>query len=77
MANAPQYRNTMQEMYIKVFNSGYSMPNVYENFTMVIQQNGRKDNIITKHQQRYLQTSICIIIWLTIFYLMVVMNLEM
>ncbi len=55
MANAPQYRNTKQEMYVKVLTSGYSMPNVYENLTMVIQQNGRKDNIITKHQPKILK----------------------
>ncbi len=54
MANAPQYRNTMQEMYIKVLTGGYAMPNVYEDFTMVVQQNGRKDNIIIKHQPKVL-----------------------
>ena len=47
--NAPQYRDNKQELYVKVDLLGYSMPNIYEDFTMVIQQNGRKDNKIIKH----------------------------
>jgi hypothetical protein len=52
MAKAPQYRYTHQEMYIKVSLMNYPMPNVYENFTMRIVQNGRKDNVIVKHQPK-------------------------
>ena len=52
MANAPHYRNTHQEMFIKVMRSGYQMPNIYEDFTMVIQQNGRKDNMVVKKQPK-------------------------
>ncbi len=52
MANSPKYRATHQEMFIKVMRSGYPMPNIYEDFTMVIQQNGRKDNLIVKHEPK-------------------------
>ncbi len=52
MAKSPSYRDTHQEMYVKVNTSGYPMPNVYEDFTLVIQQNGRKDNMIVKHQPK-------------------------
>ena len=52
IANAPQYRNTHQELFVKVNTSGYPIPNVYEDFTMNIQQNGRTDNMIIKHQPK-------------------------
>jgi hypothetical protein len=52
MAKSPKYRNTHQEMYVKVNLQNYSMPNIYEDFTMVIQQNGRKDNMLVKHQPK-------------------------
>jgi len=52
MAKSPRYRDTHQEMYVKVNLQNYSMPNIYEDFTMVIQQNGRKDNMIVKHQPK-------------------------
>ena len=52
MAKSPHYRMTHQEMYVKVVTAGYPMPNIYEDFTLVIQQNGRKDNMIIKHQPK-------------------------
>jgi len=52
MAKSPKYRDTHQEMYVKVNLQNYPMPNIYEDFTMVIQQNGRKDNMIVKHQPK-------------------------
>ncbi|OYT10835.1 MAG: hypothetical protein B6I18_07050 [Bacteroidetes bacterium 4572_112] len=52
MAKSPHYRMTHQEMYVKVVTAGYPMPNIYEDFTLVIQQNGRTDNMIVKHQPK-------------------------
>lgn len=52
IARSPQYRNSMQELYVKVNLNSYPMPNIYEDFTMVIQQNGRKDNIMVKKQPK-------------------------
>ena len=52
MAKSPHYRMTHQELFIKVLTGGYPMPNVYEDFTLVVQQNGRKDNMIIKHQPK-------------------------
>ena len=52
MAKSPHYRMTHQEMYVKVVTAGYPMPNIYEDFTLVIQQNGRTDNMIIKHQPK-------------------------
>ena len=52
MAKSPLYRDTHHEMYVKVNLQNYPMPNIYEDFTMVIQQNGRKDNMVVKHQPK-------------------------
>ena len=52
MAKSPKYRDSDQELYVKVNLLNYPMPNIYEDFTLVIQQNGRKDNMIVKHQPK-------------------------
>jgi hypothetical protein len=52
IAKSPQYRDTKQEMYVKVNLQSYPMPNIYEDFTMIIQQNNRKDNMIVRHQPK-------------------------
>jgi hypothetical protein len=52
IAKSPQYRDTKQEMYVKVNLQSYPMPNIYEDFTMVIQQNNRKDNMIVRHKPK-------------------------
>ncbi len=57
MAKSPQYRDAYQELYVKVNLNNYSMPNIYEDFTMVIQQNGRKDNMIVKHQPKIMTSN--------------------
>lgn len=54
IAKSPQFRYSKQEMYIKVNLNAYPMPNIYADFTMVIQQNNRKDNIIVKRQPKIL-----------------------
>ncbi len=54
IAKAPQYSETMQEMYVRINLQSYSMPNVYQNFTLVVQQNGRQDNRIVRHQPQIL-----------------------
>ena len=52
IGKSPQYRDTKQEMNVKVNLMSYPMPNIYEDFTMVIQQNNRKDNMIVRHQPK-------------------------
>ena len=48
IATAPRDRYTKQELYVKINPNGYPMPNIYEDLTMKIMQNQRKDNIITR-----------------------------
>lgn len=51
-AKAPKDQLTKQELFVKVTPNGYSMPNIYEDLTVKIQQNGRKDNIIVRKQPK-------------------------
>ncbi len=52
IGKSPQYRDTKQEIDVKVNLQSYPMPNIYEDFTLVVQQNGRKDNTIYRHQPK-------------------------
>lgn len=57
IAKSPQYRYSKQEMYVKVNLISYPMPNIYDDFTMVVQQNNRKDNIIVRHQPQFMNNN--------------------
>jgi len=56
MAQAPQDRYTKQELYVKINPNGYQMPNIYEDLTMKIMQNRRKDNILIRHQPKIISS---------------------
>ena len=52
LATTPQKRLTHQELYLVVDKLNYDMPDPYSFLTVVIQQNGRKDNIKTLKRPR-------------------------
>jgi hypothetical protein len=51
-ARTPKDQYTKQELFIKVNPNGYPMPNVYEDLTMIVQQNGRKDNMLVRKKPK-------------------------
>jgi len=54
IAKAPQDRYTKQELYVKINPNGYQMPNIYQDLTMKIMQNRRKDNMIVRKAPKIL-----------------------
>lgn len=54
LAKAPKDRYTKQELYVKINQNGYQMPNIYEDLTMKIMQNRRKDNMIVRKAPKIL-----------------------
>lgn len=44
----PMYRNIKQELLIDVNTQGLNMNNIYQDFNLLVMQNGRKDNMIKK-----------------------------
>ena len=54
IAKAPKDRYTKQELYVKVTPNGYQMPNIYQDLTMKIMQNRRKDNMIMRKAPKIL-----------------------
>ncbi len=51
-AKAPRDRFTKQELFVKVTPNGYPMPNIYQDLTLKIKQNGRKDNIMVRKEPK-------------------------
>ena len=56
IAKAPKDRDTKQELFVKLNTNGYPMPNIYEDLTMKIMQNQRKDNMIIRKQPKIITT---------------------
>ncbi|MCK5856531.1 MAG: DUF5103 domain-containing protein [Bacteroidales bacterium] len=56
MAQAPKDRYTKQELFVKISPNGYPMPNIYQDLTMKIMQNQRKDNMIVRHQPKIISS---------------------
>ncbi len=52
IATAPKDRYTKQELNLTIHPNGYQMPNIYDDLTVKIMQNRRKDNIIVRHQPK-------------------------
>jgi len=55
IASAPQDRYTKQELNLTIRPNGYQMPNIYDDLTVKIMQNRRKDNIIIRHQPKIIR----------------------
>ena len=52
IAKAPKDRYTKQEIYLKINPNGYTMPNIYDDLTVKIMQNRRKDNMIVRKEPK-------------------------
>lgn len=56
LAKAPKDRDKKQELFIKISPNGYPMPNIYDDFTLIVMQNRRKDNIIVRKAPKILNS---------------------